>query len=495
MRGNGLRFRFGRHLVSVCALIMAMASARAESAVLFWNAETNRAIQQTSMDPFMATRALALESIAVLDTLRSAADRPGFLVRLPAPAGVSPMVAADAAAHTMLVYLFPARRAALDAVFIRSLAAYPADDARARAETFGTAIARAIIAIRDRDGWDRTGTVITGNAPGQWRPTPPRFLPPLDPQWAALTPFTLRFQGQFRPAAPPAPGTAAFGSALALTASIGGAHSRSRTADQTQAAHYWSDAIGTYAPAGHWNAIAADALRARTQDPMRQATVLAALNIAVADAAIAMADAKYTFTVWRPITAIREGDANFLAQPDWTRLLETPNHPSYLSGHSVFSGAAATVLTAEFGSMGFQAGSASTPGITRRFASFDQAAEEVADSRLWGGIHYKFDNDNGLATGRAVGKWALDVFRHPEGHRAPMIILDAAAMAGLAIDADAPVQAVEVSLDGMPAVTVRVDADGHFTLPTCSKGRHTMAVTARDANGQIATASTTVNGG
>jgi membrane-associated phospholipid phosphatase len=474
---------------------MATASARAEDAVLFWNAETNRAIQQTSMDPFMATRALALESVAILDTMRSAADRPGFLVRLPAPAGVSPMVATDAAAHTMLVYLFPARKAALDAAYVSSLAAYPADDARARAEAFGSAVVRAIIAIRDRDGWNRTDTVKVGNTPGQWRPTPPRFLPPLDPQWAALTPFALRFPTQFRPPAPPAPGTDAFNSARALTASIGDAHSRSRTPDQTQAAHYWSDGIGTYAPAGHWNTIAVDALRATTHDPMREAEVLAELNIAVADSAIAMADAKYTFTMWRPITAIREGDGAFPARPDWTPLLETPNHPSYLSGHSVFSGAAATVLTAEFGSMRFRAGSASTPGITRSFASFQQAAEEAANSRLWGGIHFKFDNDNGLTTGAAVGKWTLDVFQHPEAHRAPVIILDGAAMAGLALHADTPVQTVEVSLDGAPVVTVRVGADGRFPLPTCSKGRHAMTVTARDANGQIATASTTVNGG
>ena len=495
MKRNGNRSCFPGCWFVAWAVLLVAQSARADDAVLLWNAETNRAIQQTSMDPFMATRALALESVAVLDTLRSAADQPGFLVRLPAPADVAPMVAASAAAHTMLAYLFPARKAELDTAFAKSLAPFPVNDARTRAEAFGTAIAQAVIAIRDRDGWDRQGTVRIGTEPGQWRPTPPRFYPPLDPQWASLVPFTLNAQNQFRPPGPPGPGTDAFNSARALTADIGEASSRLRSAEQTQAAHYWSDAIGTYAPAGHWNTIAIGALRAATQDPMREATVLAALNIAIADSAIAMADAKYTFWAWRPITAIRTGDAAFPSRPDWTPLLETPNHPSYLSGHSVFSGAAAAVLTAEFGAKPFRSSSASLPGVTRAFASFDQAAEEAANSRLWGGIHYKFDNDDGLATGRAVGKWALDVFRHPSAHRPPVIILDAHSKTGLAVDADALVRTVDVSLDGSRSVSIPVGSDGHFALPSCSKGPHALTVTARNANGQVTMASTTINGG
>lgn len=485
----------GRRWLAALAAILSTASAHAADTVLLWNAQTNLSIRASWMDPFMATRALALESIAVLDTLRSQAGMPGFLVRLAAPADARPGIAASAAAHAMLVHLFPSRRAVLDAAFAGSLAASPPDPKRARAVAFGEAVAAAVIAIRDPDGWNRTGTVKIGSAPGEWRPTPPGFYPPLDPQWGAVTPFTLTRADQFRPPSPRAPGTKAFNDAREQTAAIGGVRSRIRTADQTLAAHYWSDAIGTYAPAGHWNSIAESLMRAGGRDPMAEATVFAELNIAIADSAIAMGDAKYTYWFWRPITAIRGGDADFPARPEWTPLLATPNHPSYISGHSVFSGAAAAVLTAEFGPIPFRAGSAATPRVTRGFTSFEQAAEEAANSRLWGGIHYKFDNDDGLATGHAVGAWALEAFRHSPKDRPPAIVFNPHDAAGIAIDSAAPVMSVEVSLDGGPSTTVPVDAGGRFVLPRCPPGPHAVTVTARGAGGRVATSATTMNGG
>ena len=167
--------------VFALALLTVRANAAPLDPVLFWNDQTNKAIQTTSMDPFMATRALALESIAVFDTVRSAADAPGFLVRLPAPAGILPDVAASAAAHAVLRYLFPERRSLLDALFARALTPYKAGPQRTQTVRFGESVAAAIIAIRDRDGWNRTGAVRGGTGPGQWRPTPPYFLPTARP--------------------------------------------------------------------------------------------------------------------------------------------------------------------------------------------------------------------------------------------------------------------------------------------------------------------------
>ena len=203
------------------ALLLTLAAAGAEAAprpfdpVLLWNEQTTLSIQATAMDPFMATRALALESIAVLDTLRSAAGLPGFLVRLPAPPNAPPAIAASAGARAMLVYLFPARRDALDRVFAQTLAAFPADAKRAGAVAFGEAVAAAVIAIRDRDGWNQAGTVTIGTGPGAWRPTPPGHYPPLNPQWSGVVPFSMSRADQFRPRGPRAPGTKAFNDARA----------------------------------------------------------------------------------------------------------------------------------------------------------------------------------------------------------------------------------------------------------------------------------------
>ena len=181
----------------------------------------------------------------------------------------------------------------------------------------------------------------------------------------AMTPFVLTAPNQFRPAGPPALDTPAFREALAAVEAIGGARSTLRTPAQTEIARYWSDAIGTYAPAGHWNAITATVLTPMRLGLDAEAQVFAELNVAMADAGIAIADAKYTYNVlasgdgdpaWRRRNETRSG---------WSPLLETPNHPSYISGHSGFSGAAAVVLTARFGARPFSFASASVPGVTR----------------------------------------------------------------------------------------------------------------------------------
>lgn len=470
--------------------------AQGVDAVLVWNDQTNRAIQQTSTDPFAASRDLALESIAVLDTLKSMAGAPGYLVRLPAPGDVPAEIAIAAAAHTMLGHLFPSQQKVLDTALAAALAQSPEGPARNRAVDFGKAMAEAVLAMREGDGFDGTGTTHDGTAPGQWRPTPPNFQPAMHPQWATLEPFALTTPSQFRPAGPPGPGTAAFNAALATVASIGDAHSTIRTAEQTEIAHYWSDAIGTYAPAGHWNAITASLVAPQHLGLEAEAELFAELNVAIADAGIAMADAKYTYWSWRPITAIRAGGDGVAPIADWSPLLETPNHPSYISGHSAFSGAASVVLAAKFGERGFTFASPSLPGATRSFTSFQQAAEEAAASRVYGGIHFPFDNADGLATGRAVGTWTVSVFRRIAEDRGPFLMAERSidmggkssrAVMGCALDNLQPIVAVTGRLDGGEPFSIAVDDRGLFELPPQrlgSSGRHEMVLQAISVTGR-----------
>jgi len=467
-------------------------------AVLFWNDQANRAIQATKTDPFMAARALALESIAVLDTIQSLRGEPAFLVRLPEPGDLPVDVAVAAAAHAMLSHLFPVRQAALDAALAAEFAHDPGGLPHRRAIEFGRAVAAGVIAMRDEDGWNATAATRVGTDAGQWRPTPPDFLPALDPQWADLMPFAMTSPGQFRPAGPPAPGSGAFRIAKAAVAGLGAANSTLRTREQTEIAHYWSDAIGTYASAGHWNAITASIVGPMHLGLTTEAAVFAELNVAIADAAIAMADAKYTYWFWRPVTAIRAGDEGDAPVPGWTPLLETPNHPSYVSGHSSFSGAAAVVLTKWFGVRPFTFSSASLPGVVRSFSSFEQAAQEAAISRLYGGIHFPFDNTDGLATGRAVGAWTLAVFQRGADDRGPFIMVDGPmaigdrgthGVTGCVLDNLSPVPAVMASLDDGPPVKVAVDDHGLFALPSPllgAAGRHKVVLAATSMTGRSA---------
>ena len=135
-------------------------------------------------------------------------------------------------------------------------------------------------------------------------------------------------------------------------------------------------------------------------------------SIGLADAGIAAWDAKYTYTSWRPITAIQQadtdGNSNTLADPNWKPLITTPPFPEYVSGHSTFSGTAETILSALLGdNISFTTNSLGTPGIYRTFSNFTSAANEAGISRIYGGIHFNFSNVDGLATGRNVGNYIL----------------------------------------------------------------------------------------
>jgi membrane-associated phospholipid phosphatase len=214
---------------------------------------------------------------------------------------------------------------------------------------------------------------------------------------------------EFRPAGPPALTSQAYADALNQVQAIGSSTSATRTQDQTDIANFWADGGGTFTPPGHWNQIAQDVSLQRGLSLAENAQMLFALNVAEADSGIASWDAKYAYNFWRPITAIRnagsDGNAATTSDPAWTPLLVTPPFPSYMSGHSTFSGAASTVLAGFFGAdLPFTDHGDPAQTFTRSFTSFTAAADEAGLSRIYGGIHYSFDNADGLTTGRSVGQ-------------------------------------------------------------------------------------------
>jgi len=204
---------------------------------------------------------------------------------------------------------------------------------------------------------------------------------------------------------------------------MGAATNSTRTADQTQIALFWADGAGTETPPGHWNSIAQDVAAAKGNTLEENARLFALLNLAMADAAICAWDAKYSFSFWRPVTAIRHADTdgNPATEPDpsWSSLIVTPPFPDYVSGHSTFSGAAATVLAIFYGTdnVSFTTGSDFLPGVHRSFNSFSAAAAEAAVSRLYGGIHFRSANEDGLHGGLAIGHLMMHNFLLPKNNR------------------------------------------------------------------------------
>jgi membrane-associated phospholipid phosphatase len=187
---------------------------------------------------------------------------------------------------------------------------------------------------------------------------------------------------------------------------------QSLTEEQKTIATYWADGAGaTGTPAGHWIAIVSQLARKGRLSLAEWAEAYARVGIAVHDAFICCWHVKYATNLQRPVTYIRDNiDAG------WLSFISTPNFPTYISGHSTQSGAAATVLADMFGQVRFTDTTHSDHGLVpahspRTFASFEEAAAEAAVSRLYGGIHYPFDNDDGLVAGQCIGETVLDRVR------------------------------------------------------------------------------------
>ena len=406
-----------RILVVCSAVIGALTPALATAGVIIdWNNLLLQAVKETSTNPPNASRAMAMTSTAVFDAVNSIDGhfKPYHFTGF-AAAGTSGEAAAAQAAHDVMLHLFPTQAAALNSALTASLAGLPDSPGKAAGVTLGAAAALSIIGLRSADGSGTTVSYVPGSAPGQWRPTPPAEAPALLPNWPTVTPFAMTSGDQFRASGPPALTSPAYAQAHEEVRLLGAADSATRTADQTQIARFWADGAGTITPPGHWNQIAQTVAQSSSLSLVEEARLFALLNIAEADAAILCWDTKYSSNFWRPITAIREADTD--GNPDtlrdalWEPLLTTPNFPSYTSGHASFSGAAAALLEGFTGSdsFAFTAQADASVGVApRSFTSFSQAAGEAADSRLYGGIHFGFDNADGLAAGAALGQYVLN---------------------------------------------------------------------------------------
>jgi hypothetical protein len=172
---------------------------------------------------------------------------------------------------------------------------------------------------------------------------------------------------------------------------------------------FWADGPGTITIGGMWDQIAQEAAQQRGNSLVPDARLFAQLQLAEADAVIGVWDAKYAHGYWRPVRAIGDGDSDgnlaTAGDPTWTPLLVTLNHPSYVSAHSGFTGAAAVALASFFGTddISFSLGSPTAPGVIESFTSFTAAAQEVGQSLIYAGIHWPRDVESGLTLGQQVG--------------------------------------------------------------------------------------------
>ena len=341
-----------------------------------------------------------------------------YLTNVDGPRRASLAAAADTAAHDTLVALYPNLRSSIDDEYAQLLARVPAGPRKTLGIRVGQRVAQQILARRANDG---SGASLIpfqpGTAPGDYQLTPPAFAQPVFTHWRFVEPFALRRADEFRPPAPPALTSPKYAAAINEVKALGVAQGSTRTPDQTQIGLFWNPPIWAT-----WNRIAQSAVQGHRGTLSDHARAFATLNLTFADSVIAFYDAKYTYRLWRPVTAIRDADADgnpdTAADPNWTPLSATAPDPSYPGAHGTISSAGATVLSSIFGNdFQFTVTSPAMPGVERPFVSFSEAAEEASVSRIYNGNHTRIDQVAGENLGRDVAGLVLQTqFLPRSGH-------------------------------------------------------------------------------
>ena len=420
----------GKYLVTimlVCANILTASgtsygaplsnpSAESVNVVIQWNRNLLVIVRTPGAQPktVHSTRNFAILHAAVYDAVNSIDGKHApYLIRLPgAPAEASQEAAAAAAAHEVLITLYPTFKTQLDGELQQSLAQIPDGQGKTEGIAIGVAVADQILAARKNDGANNPPIPYTfGAAPGDYQTTPPNFPPqPQFTHWPKVMPFALNRANQFRPGPPPALPSDEYSDVFNEVKSLGIANSTTATPDEALTGRFWNGAIQNY-----WNEITQTAALAHNLTTAQNARLFAWVNLSLADSVIAFYDAKYTYNFWRPVTAIREADPSLnpetIADPNWLpEVTTTAPDPSYPGAHAVISEAAAEILRSFFkrDHFDFNVTSEVLPGVERSFTNFSAASEEATLSRIFAGQHFRSDLTTGHRLGRDVADFVVD---------------------------------------------------------------------------------------
>ena len=378
--------------------MLTVRAAEKTNVVIDWNQVMLTTLATAGVAPPPGTRLGAIVQAAVFDAVNGIEPQYTFIHVAPgAPPGASREAAAAGAAYTALVAMFQPQKTTLDADLAASLAEMNgSSSAIAAGLAWGGSVATQTLAWRKTDGFSTVlPAYVPGTSPGDWQPTPGGTGDPKFRSLAITTPFALTSPSQFRPTGPPALTSALYLQDLSEVKAFGNTTSGVRTPFQTETAKFWQ----LDNPTDMWDRVADTLAVEHHYNLLRSARLLAFVNVAEADAAIAVWDAKNTYNFWRPITAI--GD------PTWVPLMTTPYFQEYPSGHSGVSSAAATVLASFFGNdADFTVTSNGLPGVTRSFTTFSSAVAQVTDARVFAGFHFRFSCNDASGVGAQVANFA-----------------------------------------------------------------------------------------
>jgi hypothetical protein len=386
------------------ALVGGITSPASADIVTDWNETALQILSAAKLPSGAPNRILAMMHAAMFDAANSIQPKyKAYTGSIAANKGASSPAAISAAAYRVLVREVPAAAPGLDKRLQELTQAISEGPDKLGGLAVGEAAAQAILSARKEDGADFSADYVVVPGAGSYVLTANAQM--LSPSLSKMKPFVLQVANQFQPPPPPPIDSPQVLRDIAEVKMLGGATSTQRTAEQAIIAQFH---IPPGSPA--WNSIARAAIHSKKLDVVDSARTMALLNFALMDAQMAMYQAKYHYNTWRPRTAIKYSSnlvqrASTATSVDWTPLIAEPMHPEYPCAHCGIGGAGAAIMEHLFGfaPFHFQVSTGALQGLERPFESFREYAEEEANSRLYGGVHFRWSNVVGEAVGRQIG--------------------------------------------------------------------------------------------
>ena len=397
------------------------AAAQTPNVVIQWNQMIQTLFGGTG--PGIHLRAMPMMHIAMFDAINSIEEEyTPYLGAVKASRGASAEAAAAVAAHDVLVALYPAQQTALDALLNTQLEGLPNGLAR-QGKAIGAEAAAAVLKWRFNDGWPSAitpdPTYVLPTFPGLWQPTPPAGSAATFTFYSSVRPFAMLTSTQFLPPPPPTLSSPRYATDFNEVKLMGSATSVLRTPEQTLMTQVHAG-VNTQVGFFHvWNRVAADVAQRVGLSLIDTARTFVLLSVGLHDGLQTSMTSKFVYGLWRPVTAIRRAseDQNAATAQDdsWTPLLTTPTYPSYAGNVACLSAASARALQIAFerDDIPFTVTYPRTGGLAtevRDYAGFADLAQKQADSRVLGGIHYRFDNEVSQAACSKVPEFTAQHF-------------------------------------------------------------------------------------
>jgi hypothetical protein len=400
-------------LCTVTAILLFGSAVAKADAVLDWNVIAVNTAVANGQNPFAQARYGAIVQLAVFEAVNAiTGDYQPYLGTIPAPPGACAEAAAVEAAYRVLSTYFPGSASTLDAALAASLASIPDGQAKADGIAVGDAAANAMTTLRANDGSSPAQFKVPGPAvPGEWQATP--SCPIVNGvasgvafQWQNITPFGIPSASAFLLPPPPALTSNLYAKAYNEVMTVGSVNSTERPQDRANVALFYAADSPTQA----FNQAAQQVAQEKVHSLSENARAFALINMAISDSLVASFFNKYQYNFWRPETAIHGGgtDGNRKTQPDpsYAPFVLTPCFPSYPSNHGSAANAAAAVMRRLYGEAGHSITltNSTVPTIVLQYTSFRQITDDISDARVYGGIHFRTDQDAGAVLGKAVGR-------------------------------------------------------------------------------------------